>query len=69
VTSPMSAGNPVEDAEVVQGVVDALAGFRTGAPDTMRGGPGDHRVSGSSMALVETAGGPASPGPSGTLQV
>ena len=55
----MCAGHCVSDAEVLSTVTESLSV----AADACC----EHNVEG--LALVETAGGPASPGPSGTLQV
>ncbi|KAJ1639753.1 AAA domain-containing protein [Pavlovales sp. CCMP2436] len=50
-------GRAVGDAEILASTRDALVAFARGAD-----------ASAPALALVETAGGPASPGPSGTLQ-
>ena len=55
----MCAGHCVSDAELLSTVTESL----NLAVDACH----EHNVEG--LALVETAGGPASPGPSGTLQV
>ena len=53
------AGHPVSDAELQAAVMEGL----NAAADVC------HEQSLQGLALVETAGGPASPAPSGTLQV
>jgi len=53
------AGRPVSDAELVAATAAELSAFAAAAP----------APPGAALALVETAGGPASPGPSGRIQV
>ncbi len=53
------AGRPVSDAQLVAATAAELSAFASTAPAPR----------GAALALVETAGGPASPGPSGRLQV
>ena len=54
-----AAGRPVSDTELLAATAAELGAFAAAA----RPAPG------AEMALVETAGGPASPGPSGRIQV
>lgn len=55
---PLAAGRGVTDASLLQSLARSLWGFAESSE-------ADEKV----LSLVETAGGPASPGPSGSLQV
>ena len=68
-----SAGRGVSDGElqhaVLQQLQDFAAGTRSQRPLLAAGGIRSRGSASAAVALVETAGGPASPGPSGSLQV
>ena len=57
-------GRPVSDRQLAAAVAAELRGFAAAGLQASGGGAGN-----GSIAIVETAGGVASPGPSGTLQV